>query len=130
MNRSRKGETEWREEFTSKVWATEYDFPAVNDGRVKRKLFPSEKRPALQGWALNSRREKLADPRTREAISLCFDFEWTNRNLFYGAYTRSHSIFEKSEFRAEGLPSPEELALLEPLPRKPAGKRIWPGTHS
>ena len=58
---------------------------------------------------------KISDPRTREAIGLCFDYEWTNKNLFYSAYTRSQSVFERSEFKAQGIPSKEELALLEPF---------------
>ncbi len=111
----KKGNITWREEFTSKIWATEYNFPAVNDGRVILGEFSSELVPTMQGWAVNSRREKFADPRTREAIGLCFDFEWTNKNQFYGAYTRSASVFETSEFKAEGLPTAEELTLLEPF---------------
>ena len=111
----KKGETEWREEFTSKVWATEYDFPAIDDGRVKRRLFDNERRPSLQGWAVNMRRKKFAHRATRQALGVLFDFEWTNRTLFYDAYQRSHSIFERSDLVAEGLPSPDELALLEPL---------------
>ena len=111
----KKGEITWREEFTSKVWATEYNFPAVKDGKVKQAEFPSELRPSMQGWALNSRKAKFKDQRTREAIGLCFDFEWANKNLFYGAYQRSSSIFEKSEFKALGKPSPEEMKLLEPF---------------
>ena len=111
----KKGEVRWREEFTSKVWATEYVFPAVVDGRVKRAEFSSEKLPSLQGWAVNTRRRKFANPLTRQAIATLFDFEWTNRNLFYDAYARSHSMFEKSDLAARGKPSPDELALLEPL---------------
>ena len=111
----KKGEVRWREEFTSKVWATEYVFPAIAEGKVKRGEFSSEKLPSLQGWAVNTRRKKLADPLTRRALATLFDFEWTNRNLFYDAYERSHSMFEKSDLAARGKPSPQELALLEPL---------------
>ncbi|MEM7301276.1 MAG: extracellular solute-binding protein [Pseudomonadota bacterium] len=111
----KKGDIFWREEFTSKVWATEYNFPALQDGHVKKQLFPAELRPSMQGWAVNTRRKKFADPRTREAIGLCFDFEWTNESLFFGAYTRSDSLFERSNFRATGTPAPEEMALLESL---------------
>lgn len=111
----KKGNINWREEFTSKVWATEYDFPAINDGRVKLQLFSEELRPSMQGWAVNSRKQKFANPLTREAIGLCFDFEWTNENLFHGAYTRSQTLFASSPFEAIGEPSPEELKLLEPF---------------
>ena len=111
----KKGNVRYREEFTSKTWATEYNFPALERGDVIQIEIPGEKRPALQGWAVNTRRGKFADPRTREAIGLAFDFDWTNKNLFYGAYERSQSLFEKSTFVAEGKPSREELVLLEPL---------------
>ncbi len=111
----KKGEVHFREEATSRIWATGYDFPAINDGKVVKREFPSEKRPSMQAIAINLRRERFRDVRVRQAIALCFDFEWTNRSLFYGLYERSQSCFEKSEFEASGTPSPEELALLEPL---------------
>lgn len=111
----KKGDVTFRQEFTSRVWATGYDFPALNEGKVVRREFPEERRPKLQGWAINQRRPQLRDHRVRRAIALCFDFEWTNRSLFYGLYERSQSCFQQSEFVAEGKPSPEELALLEPL---------------
>jgi len=99
----------------SRVWATEYNFPALVEGRVVKREFPSEKRPSMQAWALNQRRARFQDKRVRQAIGLCFDFEWTKRNLFFDAYERSQSLFERSPYKAEGPPSPEELALLEPL---------------
>ncbi|MER9330507.1 extracellular solute-binding protein [Mesorhizobium sp. M0488] len=111
----KKGEITYREEFTSRVWATAYDFPAFTTGKVVKHEFPAEKQPTMQGTAVNQRREQFRDARVRQAIALCFDFEWTRRNFFYGSYERSHSCFEKSDFLAEGLPSPQELALLEPL---------------
>ena len=110
----KKGEITFREEFTAITWAKDYNFPAVADGRVVKSTFPGEKRPSFQGWFINTRRPKFADPRTREAIGLAFDFEWSNRNLFFDSYTRLVSYFEKSDFAARGLPTPEELALLEP----------------
>jgi microcin C transport system substrate-binding protein len=108
----KKGDVTFREEFTSKTWATEYNFPAITDGRVKKLLLPEEVRPDFQGWFFNTRRAKFADARTRQAIGLAFDFEWTNRNLFYGSYTRTVSFFGSSEFGAKGPASPEEAALL------------------
>ena len=110
----KKGDIHFREEFTSKTWATEYDFPAIDEARVIKAEFPSDKLGNLQGWALNQRRERFADWRVRQAINLCFDFEWTNDKIFYGAYARAHSPFENSDFKAEGLPDAAELALLEP----------------
>ncbi len=111
----KKGDIHFRQEFTSKDWETEYDFPAIQEGKVVKRTFESEKVPSFQAWALNTRRDKFADIRTREAIGLAFDFEWTNTNLFYGAYGRAESAFQKSDFQAVGKPSPEELAVLEPL---------------
>jgi microcin C transport system substrate-binding protein len=111
----KKGNVLYREEFTSKTWATEYDFPAVREKRVVKRTFPAEKQPSMQAWAMNIRRPRFRDVRVRRAIGLCFDFEWTRRNLFYGSYDRSQSLFERSDFKATGLPSAAELKLLEPL---------------
>jgi microcin C transport system substrate-binding protein len=111
----KKGEVHFREEATSRIWATSYDFPAINAGKVVKREFPSEKRPSMQAIAVNQRRERFRDVRVRRAIALCFDFEWTNRSLFYGLYDRSQSCFERSEFEASGTPGPDELALLEPM---------------
>jgi microcin C transport system substrate-binding protein len=102
-----------REEFTSLTWATQYDFPAVADGRVKRIELEDRSPSGAQGWFLNARRPVLKDPRVREAIGLAFDFEWSNKNLFFGSYRRTSSFFVNSDLEAEGPPSPEELALLE-----------------
>jgi len=111
----KKGDVQFRQEFTARVWATEYNFPAIQDGRVVKREFPADLRPSMQAWAVNLRRERFRDRRVREAIAHCFDFEWTNRTLFYGLYDRAQSCFEKSDFKAEGMPSAEELALLEPF---------------
>jgi microcin C transport system substrate-binding protein len=111
----KKGAITFREENVSRVWATGYDFPALKAGKVVKREFPSEKRPLLYGTAMNQRRERFRDVRVRRAIALCFDFEWTNKSLFYGLYDRSQSDFEKSDFKATGIPSAAELALLEPL---------------
>ena len=111
----KKGDLTLREEFTSKVWATEYNFPAINDGRVLKTVVPGEKQPDFQAFYFNTRRPHLADATTREALSLCFDFEWINANLFYGLYERNFSYFQGSEYEAAGEPSPEEVTLLEPF---------------
>ncbi|MFZ0569798.1 MAG: extracellular solute-binding protein [Rhodomicrobium sp.] len=104
-----------REEFTSKSWATEYDFPAVRSGQIVKLTLPDGRPSGAQGMFINTRRDKLADPRVREALDYAFDFEWTNKSLFFGLYTRTASYFENSDLKAEGLPSPEELKLLEPF---------------
>jgi len=111
----KKGDVLFRQEFTARVWATGYDFPALKEGKVVKREFPAEKRPIMQSTAINQRRERFRDPRVRKAIAMCFDFEWTRRNLFYDSYERAQSSFERSDYRAEGMPSPAELALLEPL---------------
>ncbi|ODT30548.1 MAG: hypothetical protein ABS35_06525 [Kaistia sp. SCN 65-12] len=111
----KKGDTTFRQEFTARVWATGYDFPALRQGKVVKREFPGEKWPVMQAVAINQRRERFRDGRVRRALDLCFDFEWTKRTLFSGSYERSQSNFERSDFRAEGLLSPAELALLEPF---------------
>ncbi|PSJ59093.1 extracellular solute-binding protein [Kumtagia ephedrae] len=111
----KKGDVLYRQEFTARVWATDYDFPAIAQKRVIRREFPGEKRPSMQAVAINLRRERFQDVRVRRAINMCFDFDWTKRTLFYDSYDRSQSSFERSDYKAEGMPSPEELALLEPL---------------
>ncbi len=108
------GQYHLREEFTSLTWATQYDFPAVGDGRVKRIELEDRSPSGAQGWFLNTRRPQLADPRVREALGLAFDFEWSNKNLFFGSYRRTSSFFVNSDLEAAGPPSRRELALLEP----------------
>ncbi|HTP90517.1 MAG TPA: extracellular solute-binding protein [Xanthobacteraceae bacterium] len=105
----------FREEFTSRTWATRYDFPALKDGRVKRDTLPDDTPSGAQGWFINTRRPKFADPRLREALDYAFDFEWTNKTIMYGSYQRTVSVFQNSDMMAKGPPSAEELALLEPF---------------
>jgi microcin C transport system substrate-binding protein len=111
-------EHDLREEFTSKSWATEYDFPGTRSGKVKLLTLPDESPSGAQGFFFNTRREKFKDVRVRKALDLAFDFEWSNKTLFYGLYKRTESYFENSESKASGPPSPEELALLEPFRAK------------
>ena len=105
----------FREEFTSRTWATRYDFPAVKDGRVKKDVLPDDTPSGAQGWFINTRRAKFADPRLREALCNAFDFEWTNKTIMYGSYDRTVSVFQNSDMMAKGKPSPEELTLLDPF---------------
>lgn len=105
-----------REEFTSLDWATAYEnVPAIKDGRIQRATLPDERPSGTQGFFLNTRREQFKDIRVREAMDLAFDFEWSNKNLFYSLYKRTQSYFENSPMKATGAPSPEELKLLEPF---------------
>ncbi len=108
------GDYRLREEFTSKTWATGYKFPAMKDGRVKKLVLPDDTPSGAQGWFINTRRKPFDDPKVREALIYAFDFEWTNKVLFYGAYRRTSSFFQNSDMMAKGLPSKEELKLLEP----------------
>ena len=105
----------YREEFTARIWATRYDFPAIKEGRVKLETLPDETPSGGQGWFINTRRDKFGDPRVREALIYAFDFEWTNKTVMYGAYARTVSPFQNSDMVASGPPSPEELKLLEPF---------------
>jgi microcin C transport system substrate-binding protein len=105
----------FREEFTSRTWATRYDFPALKDGRVKQAVLPDDSPSGAQGWFINTRRPKFQDKRLREALIDAFDFEWTNKTLMYGSYQRTVSVFQNSDLMATGKPAPEELALLEPF---------------
>jgi microcin C transport system substrate-binding protein len=105
----------FREEFTSRTWATRYDFPAFKDGRVKRDIIPDKTPSGAQGWFINTRRKKFADSRLREALCCAFDFEWTNKSLMWGSYERTVSVFQNSDMMASGKPGADELALLEPF---------------
>lgn len=111
----KSGVITFQEEFTSRIWATGYDFPALHEGKVKKEALPKTEPVGSQGWVFNLRREKFADPRIREALGLCFDFEWTNKNIMFSSFSRMTSYFENSDSKAVGLPSPEELKLLEPF---------------
>src|SRR5262249_25579019 len=105
----------FREEFTSRVWATRYDFPAIRDGRVKREVLPDDTPSRAQGWFVNTRRDKFAARRLREALICAFDFEWTNKNIMYSSYQRTHSVFQNSDMMAQGMPDDAEVKLLEPF---------------
>ncbi|MDO5606318.1 MAG: extracellular solute-binding protein [Paracoccus sp. (in: a-proteobacteria)] len=109
------GEYTIRNETNSMSWATGYDFPGVANGYVIRAEIPEGDKAPAQGFFFNLRRDKFQDPRLREAIGLMFNFEWSNRALFYDLYARTQSFWENSDLKAEGPPSAEELALLAPL---------------
>jgi microcin C transport system substrate-binding protein len=109
------GEIDLREEFTARDWMTGYDTPAVKAGRLVKLTMPDNTPSGAQGFFLNTRRPQLADVRVRKALDYAFDFEFTNKALFYGLYTRTESFFENSPLKATGKPSQAELALLEPF---------------
>ena len=105
----------FRNEASSISWATGYDFPAVVNGQVIKVALPSGAKASGQAFLFNLRRPQFQDPRVREAIGLMFNFEWANATLFYGLYARIDSVWENSWLEAEGVPSPEEVAILQPL---------------
>ncbi|WP_192845807.1 extracellular solute-binding protein [Aureimonas sp. AU22] len=111
----RGGFSDYRSENSAGRWAQGYDFPAFRDGRVKKEAIASETGEPMQGFVLNTRREKFADPRTRRALTLAYNFEEMNRSLFYGQYARTTSYFQGTELASSGLPSEAELRILEPL---------------
>jgi len=106
---------DFRVENSAKRWASDYDFAAVRDGRVVLQQFTTQNAAPMQAFIFNLRRAKFADRRVRQAFNLAFDFEWMNKNIFFGQYVRTDSFFEGSELEAVGLPGPKELAILEPL---------------
>ena len=109
------GEFLFHEEYSSALWATNYEFPSLENGWVLRDVISDGRPSGAQGFWLNMRRPILQDPRVRQALGMMFNFEWSNETLFYGLYRRTDSFFEGSDLQAEGLPGPEELAILEPL---------------
>jgi microcin C transport system substrate-binding protein len=107
------GSFDLRVENSAKQWATAYDSPALRDGRMKKELIADDNPHGMQGFGMNLRRPQLQDPLVRQALTLAFDFEWANKTLFFGQYTRTRSFFQNSPMEAKGLPSPEELKILE-----------------
>lgn len=108
------GQFDVNQEVSAKNWATGYDSPPLRDGRIVKEEIPNLNTQGMQGFVFNTRRPYFADARVRKAISLLFDFEWSNGRLFHGAYTRTVSFFDNSELGASGEPDAAQLALLEP----------------
>ena len=111
----KSGAYTFRNENSSKQWATGYDFPAIDNGWVVAEEIPNGNLGRAQSFIFNLRDEKWQDPRVREAVRLMFNFEWSNESLFFGLYERVNSFWENSELEATGAPSEAELALLQPL---------------
>ena len=109
------GQVDYREENVSKQWATDYDFPAVRDGLVVKREIPHRLPIGVQGFLMNTRRPQFADPRVREALGQVWDFEWLNRNLFFGTYRRTRSWFGNTAQESAGVPDAAETALLGPF---------------
>lgn len=124
------GQYDIRVENKAKTWATEYNFPAVRRHDVVRIEQPNQNPSGMQGFLFNLRHAPLNDIAVRHALAMAFDFEWSNRALFYQAYRRTHSYFDNSELAATGLPSAAELRLLKPwraqLPATVFGPAVVP----
>ena len=108
------GQFDLNQEVSAKNWATGYDSPALREGDIIKEEIPNLNVQGMQGFVFNLRRPIFEDRRVRKAISLLFDFEWSNKSLFHNAYARTDSFFDNSELGATGAPGPGELALLEP----------------
>lgn len=109
----KSGALNYREEYTARIWATAYKFPAIVQGKVKREELSEGRAAPIQGWYFNTRRKQFKDARVREALALAFDFEWTNRNIMYSAYRRTASFFQNTQMQAHGAPGADELQLLD-----------------
>jgi microcin C transport system substrate-binding protein len=107
------GNYDYRNENSAKQWATAYDIPQVNDGRIKKELIPDERTQGMQGFVFNIRRDIFKERAVRQALAYAFDFEWTNKTLFYGQYTRTKSYFAGGELASTGVPAGAELEILE-----------------
>ncbi len=108
----KSGDIDFFSENSSKEWATSFEVPAVQKKLIIKELIEHENPQGMQAFAFNTRKDFFKDKKVREALSYAFDFEWTNENLFYGAYKRTNSFFENSELASSGLPEGEELKLL------------------
>jgi microcin C transport system substrate-binding protein len=109
----KSGTLNFYQDSSAKSWATAYDFPAFKAGLVKKEKIDMQQPEPMQGWVFNQRRAKFQDPRVRRAFNLAFNFEWANKNLFYGLYTRTDSYFEnQSDLASSGLPEGLELEIL------------------
>lgn len=109
------GEYDFRQEYNSKQWATGYTGPAVNAGLIRTENIPHKLSQGMQAFVFNSRRDIFSDPLVRKALNFAFDFEWSNKSLFYGQYARSTSFFSNSDMASSGLPSEQEKELLKSL---------------
>ena len=116
------GAIDFRLENNSKIWATSYNIPEVEQGLLIKEDVHHKKPQGMQGFIFNTRRDMFKDPLVREALGYAMDFEWSNKNLFYGQYTRTRSYFDNSELAATGLPGAEELKILEPFRGKIPGE--------
>lgn len=112
------GQFDFQQESIAKLWQSAYNAPPVNDGRIIKKEIENTRPVGMQAFLYNVRRPVFQDIAVRKALAYAFDFDWENKQFAFGSYKRTRSYFENSELAATGLPSPKELALLEPLKDK------------
>lgn len=112
------GEYDYRVESSAKVWANDYESKAKREGKIILQSFRHQLPSTLQGFFFNTRKPIFADKRVREAIFYAFDFEWSNKNLFYNQYERTTHIFHNSPFASSALPQGKELEILLPYKNK------------
>jgi microcin C transport system substrate-binding protein len=122
------GEFDLRIENSSKEWATSYNGKHFKSGQMVKQEIAHNNPTGMQAFAFNSRRKPFDDPKVRQALGYMFDFEWTNANLFYGAYQRTTSYFQNSELASSGLPTGKELEILKALEANPEYKSLIPET--
>lgn len=121
----KSGDFDWRVEYAAKNWAKAYDIPAVKNGILIKELFHHKRAENTYGLVFNTRKEIFADRRVRKALGYAFDFEWTNKKLFYSAYTRLRSYFNNTDLEAKGVPKGDELKVLRDLEEK-YPDYVWP----
>ena len=109
------GEFDFYQERIAKNWATKYTGRNFDSGAIVKEQIPDETPHGMQGLVFNAQRSLFKDRRVRQALSYALDFEWMNKNLFYGQYGRMRSYFANTEYEAKGLPGPDGLKILTPL---------------
>ena len=107
------GDIDFRLENQSKAWADDYNVAVVDKGLLNKEMVPHRQPTGMQAFVMNTRRTLFQDSKVRQALGYAFDFEWSNRTLFNGQYTRTSSYFSNSELASSNLPEGEELTLLE-----------------
>lgn len=109
------GEYDFRQEHVAKQWANDYKGPAFDSGHIVMETLAHEIPRPMQSFVFNTQKEIFKDRRVRQAINYAMDFEWMNKNLFYGLYQRTHSYFQNTPYMATGTPGDDELAILRPF---------------
>jgi len=109
----RSGLTDLHAENVAKRWHAEQSWPELREGRILAAEIPHHLPSGMQGFVFNLRNPLFQDIRVRQAISLLLDFDWVNKNLFFGLYHRTTSFFDNSDLKAPPLPDEAEMQLLK-----------------